>query len=148
MARCKANRSKDGKRCKNGSILGGSVCRYHGGAAPQVQAKARERLALAHITPERTLLEIARVAYADVASFFNDDGTLKKPAELDEDQRATLAGFEACIKNVEAGDGKQDLIHKFKAWDKTRCLEMLAKYFGMLQEKVEHKGELVIRWED
>jgi hypothetical protein len=32
------------KRCKNASIPGGRVCRYHGGAAPQVQKKASERL--------------------------------------------------------------------------------------------------------
>lgn len=109
----------------------------HGGSAPQVIRKARERLALAHITPERTLLELARLAYADVASFWNTDGTLKKPWELDEDQRATLASFEACIQNNEAGDGKQDLVHKYKTWDKTRALEMLAKYFGMQTERIE-----------
>lgn len=34
---------RDGERCKNASIKGGTVCRYHGGAAPQVQRSARER---------------------------------------------------------------------------------------------------------
>jgi hypothetical protein len=99
-------------------------------------AASRGASALAHITPDRTLLEIARIAYADVASFFNDDNTLKRPSELNEEQRATLASFEACIQNVTAGDGHQDLIHKFKAWDKPRCLEMLARHFGMFQDKV------------
>lgn len=146
--RCTAHSSRTKKRCKRAPILGGTVCAFHGGSAPQVKEKARERLALAHITPDRTLLEIARVAYADIASFFNKDGSLKRPADLDEDQRAALAGFEACIKNTEAGDGKQDLIHKFKAWDKTKCLEMLAKYFGLLQEKVDHSGTIEIRWQE
>jgi hypothetical protein len=108
----------------------------HGGSAPQVKRKAAERLALAKITPDRTLLEIARIAFADVASFFNDDDTLKRPSELDEDQRATLAAFEACIQNVSAGDDKQDLIHKVRFWDKLRCLEMLARHFGMFNDQV------------
>jgi hypothetical protein len=146
MAKCRAHSSRTGKPCRKEAILGTTVCRFHGGAAPQVQAKARERLALAQITPDRVLLEIARIAFADVASFFNPDGSLKSPAELDEDQRATLAAFEASIQNVAGGDGKQDLIHKFKAWDKTKALEMLAKHFGLLTEKVAHTGGLTIRW--
>jgi hypothetical protein len=36
--------SQTGKRCQNASIPGGRVCRYHGGAAPQVQRKATDRL--------------------------------------------------------------------------------------------------------
>lgn len=144
--KCKAHKKKTGLPCKKEAILGGTVCRFHGGAAPQVQSKAKERLALAHITPDRTLLEIARIAYSDVASFFNPDGTIKAPADLDEDQRGALAGFEACIQNNQPGDGKQDLIHKFKAWDKTKALEMLAKHFGLMTDKVEHSGDVGFRW--
>ena len=144
---CTATNRK-GTRCGRPAILGGRVCRFHGGAAPQVKRKALERLELAHITPDRTLLEIARIAYSDVAAFFNEDNTLKKPSELSEDQRRTLASFEACVKNVAAGDGKQDFIHKFRAWDKTKALEMLAKHFGLLEDKVEHFGEIQIKWQD
>lgn len=42
---CKATIKRTGERCKNPAIPGGTVCRFHGGAAPQVQAKAAERLA-------------------------------------------------------------------------------------------------------
>lgn len=41
--RCKAT-NKFGRRCGNAAILGGTVCRNHGGAAPQVLKAARERL--------------------------------------------------------------------------------------------------------
>lgn len=146
--KCTARSKHSGKRCNKFAILGGVVCRYHGGGAPQVKAAALRRLELAHITPDRTLLEIARIAYSDIAAFFDEDGRLKKPNELDEDQRATLASFEASIQNIESGDGKQDLIHKFKAWDKTKALEMLAKHFGLLVDKVEHSGDVTFRWED
>lgn len=132
--------------CKKEAILGSTVCRFHGGAAPQVKAAAERRLLLADITPERTLLEIARIAYSDVASFFNTDGSIKAPADLNIDQRGALAGFEATIQNNAPGDGKQDLIHKFKAWDKTKALEMLAKHFGITTEKIEHSGDISFRW--
>jgi hypothetical protein len=145
--RCSAHNKRNGAPCKNWAILGGDVCRSHGGGAPQVKKKARERLALVHITPERTLLEIARIAYSDVASFFNDDGTLKKPQELDEDQRGFFAGFEAIVKNAHAGDGKMDRVVKVKLWDKPKALEILAKRFGLLTEKVEHAGDISFRWE-
>ncbi len=41
---CKATNNR-GQRCKYPPIPGGTVCRFHGGNAPQVRAKAEERLA-------------------------------------------------------------------------------------------------------
>jgi hypothetical protein len=49
--RCRARR-RDGKRCRAWAIRGGYVCRMHGGAAPQVRAKARARLESARIVRE------------------------------------------------------------------------------------------------
>jgi len=76
---CSAHNKKGG-RCRRQAMLGSNVC-FHGGKAAQVMAAARRRLELAAITPERTLLEIARIAVADIAGFFNDDGSVKKPSE-------------------------------------------------------------------
>jgi len=42
--RCTATASSTGERCKQPAIPGSNVCRFHGGAAPQVEAKAQERL--------------------------------------------------------------------------------------------------------
>lgn len=43
--RCTARSKQSGDRCRQAPIVGGTVCRFHGGAAPQVQASARERIA-------------------------------------------------------------------------------------------------------
>ena len=42
---CTATAKSTGNRCGNPAIPGGTVCKSHGGAAPQVQRKARLRLA-------------------------------------------------------------------------------------------------------
>jgi hypothetical protein len=49
--RCGARRT-DGRPCHCWAIRGGYVCRVHGGAAPQVRAKARARLESARIYRE------------------------------------------------------------------------------------------------
>lgn len=43
--RCTAKARTTGDRCGNYAIVGGTVCRMHGGAAPQVRLAARARLA-------------------------------------------------------------------------------------------------------
>jgi hypothetical protein len=42
---CTAKSKSRGARCNNAAVPGSNVCRIHGGAAPQVKAKAAERLA-------------------------------------------------------------------------------------------------------
>lgn len=41
---CKAQSKQTGRRCGNAPIIGGLVCRFHGGGAPQVKVSARERI--------------------------------------------------------------------------------------------------------
>lgn len=43
--RCTARSKQSGVRCKRVPIPGGTVCTMHGGAAPQVQKSAKERIA-------------------------------------------------------------------------------------------------------
>jgi len=42
--RCTAHSRTSGQQCGQPPIPGGTVCRYHGGAAPQVKLKALQRL--------------------------------------------------------------------------------------------------------
>ncbi len=113
---------------------------------PEVLARISELTVkiseIATLSAARVLEEIKRLALVDMRGFFDEKGNLKPIHELTEEQGACLAGFEVIKKNAEAGDGIIDTVHKFKVWDKTKALEMLAKYFGLLTEKVEISGNI------
>lgn len=44
MSQCTATAKSTGERCQRPAVKGSNVCYQHGGAAPQVQKKAQERL--------------------------------------------------------------------------------------------------------
>lgn len=54
---CVATAKSSGKPCSKPAIPGGTVCRYHGGAAPQVRAAAARRIAEARDMMLSRLLE-------------------------------------------------------------------------------------------
>jgi hypothetical protein len=61
--RCSARRQRDGKPCGRFAIRGGAVCGLHGGASPQAQRKAKERMGFAKaIMLERAVRGIAPAA--------------------------------------------------------------------------------------
>lgn len=104
------------------------------------RAKALHRL---EITAERTMLEIGRVAFVDRR------GILLKPlAEWTSDEGALLEGFEIVVKNAAAGDGHTDTVHKVHLAKKLGALELLAKHFALLTERIEHSGGIDIAWKE
>lgn len=61
--RCSARSSRTGNPCKNYAIVGGKVCNYHGGAAPQVREAARKRIAAMVPYAEMGIAQLAGVPY-------------------------------------------------------------------------------------
>ena len=58
-AQCTARSKRTGERCRAASMMGGNVCRVHGGAAPQTRAKAKRRLEQAADALVQRLLQFA-----------------------------------------------------------------------------------------
>ena len=102
-----------------------------------VTAKVSKALTIADCTAERTLQELARCAYGDIAELFDVTGNLKPVHEISEDARRSIQSIEVIKKNAEAGDGHTDVVHKVRLADKLKALEILAKYCGLLVDKVE-----------
>ena len=101
--------------------------------------KAEEEAGLkrAGVTVTRYFQELTRLAYFDIRKLFREDGSLKSPAEWDDD---TAAGVVSLEINEEFSKGKEKelvgFIKKVKAADKKGCLELLAKSMGLLKENI------------
>ncbi len=93
-----------------------------------------ERARRLEITPERVLSEIAKLAFYDPRSFFNDDGRLKNISELEPDHAAVIGGLEMLQKNASDGSGGTTVTTKIKLPDKTKNLQLLARYLKMFSE--------------
>ena len=58
--------------------------------------------------------------------------------------QAAVVTVKLIKRNLTTGDGVVDTIHEVKLWDKLRALEMLAKHFGLIKERVEHQRSLEV----
>lgn len=99
--------------------------------------KAAEKSGL---TVERTLQEVARLAYADPRKFYDEHGNLIPVHLLDDDTAATVASIE--VVEMAGGakiDGDAGIEHtvmhtkKIKSWDKNAALEKAMKYHGLYE---------------
>lgn len=145
--RCKARaRSREGEQCRNPSIPGGFVCRFHGGSTPNAKKAAAQRLADL-IDPDRVLRETAALAYSDVRALFDEKGNVLPVKQWPDGLAAAVASVEVVKRNMTAGDGHTDDVIKIRLWDKPKAVEMLMKHLGLLTEKLEHTGGLEIRWQ-
>ena len=83
--RCTAHK-KDGQRCKKAAILGGNVCGTHGGSAPQVRNKARQRIMEAADPAAARMVELMasldeRISFAASKDLMDRAG-YKAPTEI------------------------------------------------------------------
>ena len=102
----------------------------------KAQAKRAERT---HITQDRVLQELARIAFFDIRRLYHDDGTLKRPHELDDEAAAVLSAVEV----TETMSGEESALlttKKAKVFDKGTALTLAMRHLGMLNDKIAHTG--------
>jgi hypothetical protein len=103
--------------------------------AERIKAMKREALKLADITPEKTLLELGRVAFSDIRGLYDAKGELLSPAQLSDDEAATVASFEDEIHFEGRGDDKTPVrVRKVKRADKLAALGILARHHKIIGE--------------
>lgn len=83
------------------------------------------------ISAERTLLEVARLAFFDPQKLFDADGKLIPIHKLDKDTAACIGGIDTYQKYVGTDQSQLyvEVVKKFKIWDKNSALEKLIKRF-------------------
>ena len=94
--------------------------------------KREERIGL---SADKVLNELARIAFLDPLKFYDKEGNLKKIQDLDDDTAAVLAGVEVDTKTSK--DETLTTTKKIRYSDKVRALELLAKYYKLLTERIE-----------
>lgn len=95
-------KTSSGYPCKRPPIKGGTVCRTHGGAAPQVRAAAQVRILMASDMAARKLIELM--------SSPKVDDRVKLAAARDLLDRANLSGTQAVEVTVEKGKSFEDFV--------------------------------------
>ncbi len=87
---------------------------------------------IAGLTIERTLREVARLAYADPRQMFRADGSLIPIHEMDAEVAATVASIEHETLSGDE-DGPSGRTTKLKCWDKNAALEKAMKHLGLYE---------------
>jgi phage terminase small subunit len=119
-------------------------------AMPEVAARVRElnevTLKAADITAQRVMLELARVAFADVRRIFDKNGHLIPIHELDDDAAASIAGIEhetrfERVMETDLTTGEpvvhnvQVRVAKVRRFNKDAALNTLAKHFKIVGDE-------------
>lgn len=92
-------------------------------ASGELAAVARQRAEAAELETERTLREVARIAYADPRRLFDPDGKPIPLHELPEEVAATIASYEVWP------DGRV----KVKFWSKVEALDRAMRHAGLYE---------------
>lgn len=123
---------------------------------PEIQdaiaALQQERGKRTTITADRVLEELGRIAFFDLRTLYREDGSLKAMNELDDAAAAVLAGVDVVETKGNAEVGGEDglrhipeFVKKVKIPDKVAALGLAMRHLGMLKDKVEHSGDLIVK---
>lgn len=96
---------------------------------------------LAGVSALRNVLELKKIAYANLSKFKDDWMTEKNFNELSEDEKACLSEI---IHTTKSFEGSTESIVKFKLYDKIKAIETINKMLGFNEpDKFDHttKGQ-------
>ena len=122
----------------------------------EISRRQRDLQRRTEVTQERVVMELARIAFANIADYIHvetqtrtkDDGSevtyqtvmFNETQELSADQRAALAVVKQSVNGFE-----------LKLHDKIKALELLGRHIGMFNDKLSLSGAdggpLTFRWE-
>lgn len=132
------------------------ACRVEGSknlSKPNIQAYLNEKrdklLNKLEITQEKTLKEIANLAFSNLKDAFDEKGNLLDPKDWPDSITACISSIEV-VEEFEGKGADRERIgwtKKVRLWNKTEALKMLGQYFAMFTDKKDLtiKGELSMK---
>ncbi len=109
-----------------------------------ISDKIKEREKRTKVTQDKVIQELAKIAFADIRSLYNDSGGLKNIKEIDNDIAGAIISLETLEEYEGYGDNREKVgdTRKVKLLDKTKALELLGKHLGMFRDKIEVGGKI------
>ena len=109
-----------------------------------ISDKIKEREKRTEVTQDKVIQELAKIAFADIRSLYNDSGELKNIKEIDNDIAGAIISLETLEEYEGYGDNREKVgdTRKVKLLDKTKALELLGKHLGMFRDKIEVGGKI------
>jgi hypothetical protein len=87
----------------------------------------------AEITPERVMMELARIAFFDPRELYDANGDLLPPHKLTDDAAAAVAGLKVETRMVGRGDDAVPWLTKdYKIASKMEALGILARHYKLV----------------
>lgn len=111
-----------------------------------IATKSAKQLEKVGLTAEMVKERLRLIAFQDIRELFDEAGNLLPVKTLPDHVAPMVAGVEVMRQRAKVS-GETAVIedlHKVKVVDPVRALEMLAKHFGLLIDKVEHSGEIAL----
>lgn len=88
------------------------------------------------VTAEKVLKELAKIAFSDIRQFYNEDGSLKCPHELNDEAASLLSSMESeeLFGVIDGSKCEVGKTKKIKMWDKMKALELIGKHIGFYEK--------------
>ena len=101
----------------------------------RIQELQQKRQKRTDITADKVIIELAKIAFFDIRKIFDDNGNLISPHDLEDEVACAIASIKTRIEK--SGPDKEDWaeIKEYRANDKLRALEMLARHFGIFAKE-------------
>lgn len=108
-----------------------------------IKSRSQKLAEKMELTTERTLREVARLAYFDPRKLLDENGNQKLLHQLDDDTAAAVAGLEIEDKLNPADAGSKvrttSLTFKYKIADKNSALDKAMRHLGLFKEDNKQK---------
>jgi hypothetical protein len=113
------------------------------GPLPHGPGHGRTKGAKNKLTIEKVENEIRRIAMVNAKDLFEGihgnrkTFTLREIKNMPDDVSACISSIKVKTENLTAGDGQQDTTVQVTLWDKVKALEMCAKHFKWIEDKMK-----------